>query len=107
MRLGDWKVRSELVAHWEDIEQEYLPPEQDFQIDASAVTVHEDYEGFPPYTNDIALVKLPRMAEYNDGTQPACLPLDEAKVSRDISPNISNLRYSYTVHIVHEKKKCF
>ena len=48
VRLGDWKLTSKQVAHLEDIEQEYLPPEQDFQIDASDVTVHEDYEGFPP-----------------------------------------------------------
>ena len=69
VRLGDWKVVSELAS---DTGSEL---QQDFHIQPEDIVVHEDYKKtFDNVVNDIALIKLPKRAELNLGTQMICLP---------------------------------
>jgi len=77
VRLGEWEVGNRME----------LPPVQDFVIEPHMVHTHEEYKNELPYTNDIALIKLPRPAVLNEGVQMACLPLDPIFAAQSIGVN--------------------
>ena len=66
----------ELAGYAADDESQY----QNFDISSRNFVTHEDYEnkeatsrgGKPTIMNDIALIKLPRDAEFNQFVQPSC-----------------------------------
>jgi len=52
-----------------------LPQVQDFDVSEKDIITHPEYKvRRGQVLNDIALIRLPRAATFNDGVQPACLP---------------------------------
>lgn len=71
VRLGDWDVSTK-----DCLGSFCLPPPQTFEIERKHFLTHEEYSKTDRNVlNDIALIRLPRRAELNDGVQFACLPL--------------------------------
>merc|ERR1711970_1589622 len=81
LRLGDWSIE----GYGGETGNDDLPPEQDFDITEDAFKKHEGYgqvydDNKKNTVNDIALVKLPRPAIFNEGVKPACLPFQEKEI---------------------------
>jgi secreted trypsin-like serine protease len=67
-----------------------LPQVQDFDVSQKDIITHPDYKNDrDQILNDIALIRLPRSATFNDGVQPACLPTLPELASEKL--NVSNL----------------
>ena len=67
-----------------------LPEVQDFDISQKDIIRHPDYNRSRDQVfNDIALIRLPRPATFNNGVQPACLPTPSELASEML--NVANL----------------
>jgi secreted trypsin-like serine protease len=67
-----------------------LPQVQDFDVSEKDIITHPDYKrSRGQVLNDIALIRLPRSATFNDGVQPACLPTLPELASEKL--NVSDL----------------
>jgi len=66
-RLGEWTV---------GLDEQNFPRHQDFDIRPNDIKKHNGFKHVPRKNvfNDIALVKLPSIAQLNRGVQPVCLP---------------------------------
>jgi len=94
VRLGEWRVQEDEKQDCNIQKTFCLPEVQDFIIDRENVFVHENYEKVVPFRNDIALIKLPRAAELNDGVQLVCLPINIPYTIRNLK--VDNLRDGLT-----------
>jgi len=84
VRLGEHTVGGSHSNPKED-----LPAEQEFNITADAVFVHEQYSatrrnGKKELFHDIALIKLPTPVQLNAGTRLVCLSWNLAEFSREM-----------------------
>jgi len=72
-----------------------LPEVQDFDVSESDIVTHAEYKiGRGQVLNDIALIRLPRSATFNDGVQPACLPTPPELASEKL--NVTDLDQGLT-----------
>lgn len=69
----DGEVTKAFVILGSEFSSDNGTDQQHFVIDKSALTLHPDYTSNPT-TNDIALIKLPNKAVFNDRVQPISLP---------------------------------
>lgn len=52
---------------------------------------HSGFEAFPPYRNDIALIRLSTPAALNPNVRPVCLPADPAAAAAELH-NVADVR---------------
>ena len=96
VRLGEYEVTDHKRR---DCSVEFcLEDLQEFTIRPEDVTRHPDFKeqkGGPP-TNDIALIRLPKLASENLGVRVACLPIDPLVAARGLNvPDIKEGLASY------------
>jgi len=76
LRLGVWQLSRQLLGTKTENADD-LPDFQNFDIEPEDFVIHENYKeddknGKITIKNDIALIKLPRPAQFNQLVQPAC-----------------------------------
>ena len=77
LRLGVWQLSRQLLGTKTENADD-LPDFQNFDIEPENFVVHENYQKeykngkFITIKNDIALIKLPRPAQFNQLVQPVC-----------------------------------
>ncbi|XP_052871835.1 CLIP domain-containing serine protease B4-like [Anopheles cruzii] len=73
VRLGEWNTETELDCEEDAGEEFCAPPVQDFGYEK--LLVHEGYSGnYADRANDIALIQLDGVVQYNEFVKPICLP---------------------------------
>ena len=103
MRLGEYQVTSDDGLDCVAGKTTCLPPVQDFTIAPADVSVHPDYgAGRGGGTvNDIALIRLPRLAQLNEAVGVACLPTDPVAAAARLNvPDIGQGLAGYYLTVV-------
>lgn len=89
--LGDWDTNTDPDCAEQGDRDSCLPPVQIIDVEEGGMIVHPGYTVLDRNVqNDIALVRLSRMAEFNDAVRLACLPLDPVAVAQKL--DVANLR---------------
>ena len=101
VRLGEYEVTDH---RRQDCAGDFcLEDPQEFDIKPEDITRHPDFEKESDgrVTNDIALVRLPKLAKENQAVRLACLPIDAMVAARELNvPDIGEGLVSYRPTIV-------